>query len=233
MTRLLVVNADDLGLSEAVNEGILHAHEHGIVTSASLMVRGAAAGEAARAAERAGLGLGLHVDLAEWVCEDGEWHVSYEVVDTDDADAVAAELERQLDAFRELTGREPTHLDSHQHVHRSEPVRSIMGARARELRVPLRHHGYVRYCGAFYGQGSGGSPNLDAITPAALGRLLGELPGGATELCCHPATAGDGLAYGAERVRELEALCDPSVRAAVDRAGIRLCGFPQTRRRHP
>jgi chitin disaccharide deacetylase len=36
--RRLVVNADDLGLSPGVNEGILEAHTTGIVTSASLMV---------------------------------------------------------------------------------------------------------------------------------------------------------------------------------------------------
>ena len=38
MTRRLVVNADDLGLTAGVNDGILRAHEHGIVTSASLLV---------------------------------------------------------------------------------------------------------------------------------------------------------------------------------------------------
>jgi predicted glycoside hydrolase/deacetylase ChbG (UPF0249 family) len=226
MTRQLVVNADDLGLSPAVNAGIFCAHEHGIVTSASLMVRGQGAPAAAKAAvEHPDLGLGLHVDLAEWECEDGEWRAAYEVVDTDDPHAVAAELDRQLAAFRELTGREPTHIDSHQHVHRCEPVRSIMGARARELRLPLRHHGYVRYCGAFYGQGSTGAPQPESITAAALRRVIESLPDGASELCCHPATAGDRLAYGAERVRELAALCDPAVRAAVERAGVELCTF--------
>jgi predicted glycoside hydrolase/deacetylase ChbG (UPF0249 family) len=35
----LIVNADDLGLSEGVNRGIFRSHENGIVTSASLMVR--------------------------------------------------------------------------------------------------------------------------------------------------------------------------------------------------
>src|SRR5437870_3779943 len=43
--RYLIVNADDFGLSPGVNRGIIEAHEHGIVTSASLMVRWPAAGE--------------------------------------------------------------------------------------------------------------------------------------------------------------------------------------------
>jgi chitin disaccharide deacetylase len=225
--RALVVNADDFGLSEDVNAGVLRAHRHGIVTATSLMVRGAAAEQAvAAAAAHPALAIGLHVDLAEWVCVDGRWRAAYEVVEIADPVAVAAELERQLERFRALTGRDPTHLDSHQHVHRAEPVRSIMGARAKELRVPLRHHGHVRYCGAFYGQGRGGAALPDAITPAALVALIEGLPDGATELCCHPAAAASpGLAYGAERLRELEALCHADVRAAVARSGVRLGTF--------
>lgn len=44
----MIVNADDFGLSPGVNRGIIQAHEHGIVTSASLMVRRAAAYQAAQ-----------------------------------------------------------------------------------------------------------------------------------------------------------------------------------------
>lgn len=44
---MLVVNADDFGRSPGVNRGVIRAHEHGIVTSATLMVRWPAAREAA------------------------------------------------------------------------------------------------------------------------------------------------------------------------------------------
>ena len=43
-TRHLIVNADDFGQSAGINRGIIEAHEHGIVTSTSLMVRWPAAG---------------------------------------------------------------------------------------------------------------------------------------------------------------------------------------------
>ena len=63
-TRTLVVNADDFGASEGVNQGVVQAHVHGIVTSTSLMVTGNAAEHAARlAGEHPGLGVGLHWDL--------------------------------------------------------------------------------------------------------------------------------------------------------------------------
>jgi predicted glycoside hydrolase/deacetylase ChbG (UPF0249 family) len=227
--RWLVVNADDLGLSDGVNAGIMRAHAHGVVTTASLMVHGPAAERAvAAAADHPRLALGLHVDLAEWVCEHGRWRARYQRVDAGDADAVRAELEDQLDRFRALTGRDPSHLDSHQHVHRDEPVRSIMGVRARELGVPLRHHGRARYCGAFYGQGHDGAALPEAITAAALVALVDALPPGVTELCCHPAAAAPaGTGYGAERLRELAALCDPAVRAAIATGGVRVGTFAE------
>jgi len=65
--RLLIVNADDFGLSDGVNRGIVEAHERGIVTSASLMVwHDAARAAAAYARGRPQLDVGVHLDLGEW-----------------------------------------------------------------------------------------------------------------------------------------------------------------------
>jgi predicted glycoside hydrolase/deacetylase ChbG (UPF0249 family) len=228
MTRMLIVNADDFGLSAGVNRGIIEAHTHGIVTSTSLMVRwpdAVAAVDLARAHPK--LSLGLHVDLGEWVYREGEWQMLYEVVDATDAGQVAAEVEQQLATFRQLVGRPPTHLDSHQHVHREEPVRSILMAHARRLGVPLRHvTPVVRYCGDFYGQYGHGLPYPQGITPAALLRVIASLPAGTTELCCHPGY-GEGLEspYAIEREAELRSLCDPSVRQAIEQFGIELRSF--------
>ena len=98
--RYLIVNADDFGLSPGVNAGVIAAHEGGIVTSASLMVRWPAALEAAAyAREHPRLSLGLHVDLGEWAYRDGEWTPLYQVIPTHDAAAVADEVARQLAAF--------------------------------------------------------------------------------------------------------------------------------------
>src|SRR3954451_21419733 len=105
--RYLIVNADDLGQSPGINRGIVQAHEEGIVTSASLMVRWPAAeAAAAYARTHARLSVGLHLDLGEWTYRDDGWVVRYQVVRGDDADAVTAEAQRQLETFRRLTGRD-------------------------------------------------------------------------------------------------------------------------------
>jgi len=227
-TRHLIVNADDFGQSHGINRGIVTAHERGIVTSTSLMVRWPAAAEAAALARvHPRLSVGLHVDLGEWAHRDGEWVAVYEVIPPDDATAGAEEVNRQLAAFRSLMGRDPTHLDSHQHVHRREPARTVLVELAAELGVPLRHFdAAVHYCGRFYGQDEDGSPLPGVLTVEGLLRILAELPAGLTELACHPGQADDlETMYRTERRAELDILRDPRVRQALDTLGIELRSF--------
>jgi predicted glycoside hydrolase/deacetylase ChbG (UPF0249 family) len=226
--RCVIVNADDFGQNAGVNQGIIASHERGIVTSASLMVRWPAAAEAAAYARRhPSLSLGLHLDLGEWVYKEGAWQTLYEVVLPGDAQVCGREIARQLEAFCDLVGAVPTHLDSHQHCHREEPVRSLLETEARRLHVPLRSFDpVVRYCGDFYGQTDTCEPHLEAIGVDALIQILRTLPPGVTEVACHPAL-GDTPAgmYRSERHREVETLCDPRVRAVLASEDIRLCSF--------
>ena len=225
MQTTLIVNADDFGQSEGVNRGILRAHREGIVTSASLMVRWPAAEHAARNAGQ--LDLGLHIDLGEWTCHDGQWRARYERVAMDYPRAVEEEVRFQLDEFRRLTGGEPTHIDSHQHVHLHEPALSVARRLANELAVPLRAcTPHVRYCGGFYGQSETGAPCAAAISVAALVGLLRELRPGITELCCHPGEDKKlDSTYCHERFQEVEALCCPEIRQVIEMCGIQLVSF--------
>ena len=227
--RYLIVNADDFGFSRSVNRGIVDAYEGGIVTSASLMVDRPAAEDAARYARaQEDLDLGLHVELRQWRVallprRGAAW--STERVRRH----VRSEMSRQLERFHGLVQRDPTHLDSHQHRHLGEVPRPLFEEAARKLRVPLRRTGdTVNFCGDFYGHDAGGCPRPAAITADALVEIVETLPEGVTELCCHPGYADDLRDwYRGERELEVKALCDPRVRAAVERDGIRLCTVPE------
>ncbi len=226
--KYLIVNADDFGQSAGVNRGITAAHEEGVVTSASLMVRWPGAGEAAAYARtRPQLSLGLHVDLGEWTYRDGDWTPLYEVVALKAAGAVAEEVARQVATFQRLVGANPTHIDSHQHVHLREPVHSIVVEAGRALGVPVRQvTPWVHYCGAFYGQTEEGAPLPDRITVQGLLETLSTLADGCTELGCHPGL-GDDLEtmYRNERAQELAVLRDPVIRKAIVHMGFELCSF--------
>jgi len=64
--RQLVVTADDFGVDVAVNEAVEQAFTDGVLTCASLMVGGEAAKDAVERARRLkGLGVGLHITLAD------------------------------------------------------------------------------------------------------------------------------------------------------------------------
>jgi chitin disaccharide deacetylase len=232
--RLLIVNADDFGISPGVNAGIIQAHEQGIVTSTSLMVRQPAVEEATRYARgNPRLGLGLHVDLGEWIYRDWQWHPVYQRVPMLDAAAVEAEVRAQLQLFRELMGREPDHIDSHQHVHRRQPAAGVLERVGRELGLPVRGQApRIAFCGDFYGQGDDGLPVAGRITRDGLLSVLDTLGEGATELACHPGLLRDTTELGHTMYRQLRddevsVLCDPALPEALAARGLRCVTYAQ------
>ncbi len=97
----VIVNADDLGMSLAVNDAIFRAFDEGLLVSTTALVHGPAFGDAVRRTRnRPGLHIGVHLDTTEF-------HLA--------PDRLQAWRE-QVRIAREA-GIEPTHLDSHQHIH--------------------------------------------------------------------------------------------------------------------
>jgi predicted glycoside hydrolase/deacetylase ChbG (UPF0249 family) len=228
MQRYLVVNADDFGYSPGVSRGVIDAHELGIVTSASLMVRKPNCAEAALyCRETVALGVGLHIDLGEWVFQDEEWRPLYQVVNLKDVEAVDREVSAQISAFRDLVGRDPTHLDSHQNVHVRDPACSVVLRHASEMGIPVRYFdSRIDYCSAFYGQTTEGAPLPEAISVQALIRLLASFGAGFTELTCHPGYGTDlASVYASEREEEVRTLCDPRIRERLAEFEFTLTSF--------
>jgi hopanoid biosynthesis associated protein HpnK len=131
----LIVNADDFGISEAVNRGIVDAHDRGIVTSTSIMATGAAFEQAVELARsRPGLAVGVHLVLTEHrplvgaalvpslVEADGQFAARVAQLLAKDLRGrislpeVRLELDAQLTRVR-AAGVEISHIDGHQHVH--------------------------------------------------------------------------------------------------------------------
>jgi len=214
--RLLVVNADDFGLSPRINEGILKAHVGGVVTSTSLMVTAPAAADGARAAAgHEALSIGLHF------VDDGR-------ADLDDPVQVASSFELQLRRFRTLVGRDPTHVDSHHHVHSASPQRQAVFAELVEpLGVPLRGQSGVAYLGAFFGQWQPGVTRVRHVQRPFLMQLVETMVGeGMTELGCHPGRTGDfKSSYTDEREVELATLTEPGLREDIAALGVELVSF--------
>jgi chitin disaccharide deacetylase len=162
MPRTLVVNADDLGLTVGVNDGIFDAHDRGILTSASLMATPPAAADAIRRARlRPALGIGVHLTLVDGapilppdrvptlVQDDGRFHVSWRpfIVACLRGRVSMRDVERELTAqieYATSNGITPTHLDSHKHVHLYPPVFEVVAKLADRFRVPVVRVPYER-----------------------------------------------------------------------------------------
>jgi predicted glycoside hydrolase/deacetylase ChbG (UPF0249 family) len=222
--KYLIVNADDLGLSPGVNRGIIEAHEHGIVTSTSLMVDEPASEEGARLAlARSELSVGLHLKITD--------EYARPAIDVRTPPALSAELERQIERFERLAGREPTHLDSHHNIH-LVPELAQSFAELAESRGLMLRGSPIRYVPSFYGQWDG-ETHLEQIGAGTLVAIVGDEAGeGITELGCHPGYVDPTLesTYSAERETELRTLCLSHLRTRVEELGVKLVSSTTARR---
>lgn len=218
--KYLIVNADDFGYGAAINRGIVQAHRNGIVTSASLMVNTPGTEEAvALAAELPELSLGLHVNFT---------NEADRLVPFEDGSVARSELERQFERFAELTGRLPTHIDAHQHVHRSPGCLEHFRDLARRYGLPLREEPPVTYKGGFYGQWEYGISDPSKISLDALsGILRHEVGEGVYELGVHPGYRDPHVpyVYDKDREHELATLTDRRVRDLLAALDIELVNY--------
>jgi hopanoid biosynthesis associated protein HpnK len=149
--KWLVVCADDFGRDVAVNEAVEQAHRDGILTATSLMVGQPAAADAvARARRLPGLGVGLHLVLADGapllpaaevpalVREDGAFDPNMVraglrfYLSPAARRQLATEIRAQFAAFA-ATGLPLDHVNGHKHVHLHPTVARLVVAIGREF----------------------------------------------------------------------------------------------------
>lgn len=150
--KLLIVNADDYGLTDGVSAGILRAHREGIVTSTSVLAVGPALEDtAAWLREHPSLGLGAHLaavgedpplltpkQVPSLVDDDGcfppTWKAFLQraVAGRIDLDELEAEFDAQIVRLQGL-GLVLDHVDTHQHLHLWPAVNRVV------RRVASRH----------------------------------------------------------------------------------------------
>jgi predicted glycoside hydrolase/deacetylase ChbG (UPF0249 family) len=143
-TRLLIVNADDFGLTSGVCRGILDGHRDGIITSTSALAVAPAFAEWAPTLRDSGLGVGGHLccvgedppllsatEVPTLVDDRGNFPLTWKQflggaargrVDSDD---LRREFGAQVESMQSA-GLVLTHLDSHQNLHLWPQVASVM-----------------------------------------------------------------------------------------------------------
>lgn len=224
--RKLIVNADDLGLSRGINKGIIRGFRCGIITSATAMVNMPCWEHAAQAISRLpGLGIGLHFNLTlgspltapeaipTLVDEQGNFHRDREKLAEADPLDVARELYNQY--HRLLRSGKPSHIDSHEDIHKLANILPVLLEFSARLSLPLRlvpgeQSRYSSFGTAttdslidkFQDKGAN-RPNFE--------RLLADCQENTVEFRCHPGMVDAELeslsAYTWQRERELAVVC--------------------------
>jgi hopanoid biosynthesis associated protein HpnK len=152
--KRLIVNADDFGLAEGINQAVREAHLAGILTSATLIANGRAFDSAVRIARALPtLGVGIHLNLtqgkpaapkeeiASLLDEQGEFKRGVttllwaDLLHRIQPEEVKLEIRSQIEKVLQA-GLVPTHVDGHKHFHFWPPFFSIVVNLAREYGIP-------------------------------------------------------------------------------------------------
>ena len=161
---LLIVNADDFGMTPGVSAGILDAHDHGIVTSTSVLANGRALTDyARRLLDTPTLGVGAHLaivgedppllsatevptllDPTGRFCLTWKHFLGRAIAGRVDPEDITREFTAQLERVRGL-GFPITHLDAHQHLQLWPRVGDVLlalaaNAEIHAVRVPRYRH---------------------------------------------------------------------------------------------
>jgi hopanoid biosynthesis associated protein HpnK len=154
MEKRLIINADDFGLCEGVNKGIVEAHTNGVLTSTTIMVNAPAAKQAVELAKKLpSLGVGVHLNMTNGkpLCHneglklllnaEGDFALSpgklamASLITGKVRAAVEAELAAQIQWVID-NGLKPTHLDSHKHIHSFPTIFPIVCRLAKRFGIP-------------------------------------------------------------------------------------------------
>ncbi|HFL3598407.1 TPA: chitin disaccharide deacetylase [Clostridioides difficile] len=149
MTKI-IINADDFGYCEAVNYGIISAHNNGIVRSTSMMANmpGVEHG-VGLLKENKTLNCGVHMTLScgrpllsnlkTIVDKDGFFirKITDEIIEKMDCDEIYRELCAQIDRVKGL-GIDISHLDSHHHIHTLVSLKPVIEKIVTKYNLPIR-----------------------------------------------------------------------------------------------
>jgi len=170
MTKYLIMNSDDFGITDGVNRGIIEAHHNGILSSTCTMsnMPSAEAGIQLAQSTAPKLGVGLHLTLSfgapvsapdrvpSLVFGDGQFAQDYQQlmeklpIYTDED--LETEMQAQFDHFVELAGRVPTHIDSHHRAAYVHPASfEVMCRLCAEHDLPMRRPAWLDDEGSYAG----------------------------------------------------------------------------------
>lgn len=235
-TRKIIVNADDFGLDEAVNYGIIKAYTDGIVSSTSIMANMPGFDHAVKLAKfHPGLHIGVHLNLNAYIpltdgktLRNADGMFDRRKFEECDEEEIYQEFCAQIEKVKASNIRFD-HFDSHRHVHQSPVLKKVMERILETYPYPIR--GSFEYPNSypnqtvmndvFYGD--------DASEEKMMMILKSLKPGILYDVVTHPAYIDNFLlktsSYTISRAKELAILCSPRVQEAIKDLNIEITTY--------
>lgn len=125
--RPVIINVDDLGLSTAVNDAVIHLAELGRIGASSYMVGGTITDSDINRLNQLNVDIGLHLDLTGIFSSALRGSLKSIIVASYlrrfNPMQVGDVIKQQLDGFEERFNRAPIFIDGHQHIHQFPVIR--------------------------------------------------------------------------------------------------------------
>ena len=240
MTKI-IINADDFGYCEAVNYGIISAHNNGIVRSTSMMANmpGVEHG-VGLLKENKTLNCGVHMTLScgrpllsnlkTIVDKDGFFirRITDEIIEKMDCDEIYRELCAQIDRVKGL-GIDISHLDSHHHIHTLVSLKPVIEKIVTKYNLPIRggfeynleYSKVVPLIDSFYKENVSEEyfiKNIDEIMKYDV-----------VDIMSHPAFLGDYIlnstSYAIYRTKEHKILTSKKVKEFLEKNGLVISSY--------
>src|SRR5690606_26329110 len=129
-TRPVIINVDDLGLSTAVNDAVIHLAELGRIGASSYMVGGTITDSNINRLNQLNVDIGLHLDLTGIFPSALRGSLKSIIIASYlrrfNPMQVSDVIKQQLDGFEERFNRAPIFIDGHQHIHQFPIIRHCL-----------------------------------------------------------------------------------------------------------
>ena len=153
MKKKFILNADDFGMSKAINQAVLEGYEHGLLKSVSLVANGEAFEEAINSIipQCPDIGIGIHLNVFEGksLCDDVNQLTdsdknfnnsyinllikAYNPKNKEFMEDIEREFRRQIEKIMSKT--KVSHIDSHVHIHSIPPIFNLVCKLAQEYGI--------------------------------------------------------------------------------------------------
>lgn len=251
----LIINADDFGLSNGQNYGIIDCFKNGVVASTTLLSTGAAFDHACFLAKKhpeLDIGVHLSLDLGTPLSDS---HVIPTLLNAEnkfnrydlEANHIAVDSEEVYTEWRAqiekvlAVGLTPSHIDSHHHIHMMLNIFPVYLRLAREFQLGIRFHPrkwtahQIRQAlplleGLSYADSFLNTFYATTITPDFFANLALE-DGHTYEMMCHPAYLDQWImensSYNIQRSVEAQTLQSDRTQQLIQQRGIELINFKE------